>query len=107
MGGLSLCPCGALFWLTSDPRRRTLVVHSRQPLLTAGSGTMRFLSLLAIATLVSCGGPSDSSRARDRVAIELFDGRTIPAMPELLGMQAQYELRLDVQKSLISELENI
>ncbi len=56
---------------------------------------MRFLSLLAIATLVSCGGPSDSSRASDRAAIELFDGRTIPAMPELLGMQAQYELRLE------------
>ena len=26
--------------------------------------------------------------------IELFDGRIIPAMPELLGMREQYELRL-------------
>ena len=28
-------------------------------------------------------------------AIELFDGRVIPAMPELLGLRAQYDLRLD------------
>ncbi len=27
--------------------------------------------------------------------VGLFDGRVIPAMPELLGMRAQYEVRLE------------
>ena len=51
--------------------------------------------------LTSCTGKDWASRGSDDTAadragpIELFDGRVIPAMPELLGMRAQYELRLD------------
>ena len=55
---------------------------------------MRALTLLALAAALSCAGPNDSSVAGDHGPIELFDGRIIPAMPELLGLQAQYELRL-------------
>jgi len=45
------------------------------------------LTVILAALLLSCAQGDDS--------IELFDGRVIPAMPELLGMRAQYELRLD------------
>jgi Xaa-Pro aminopeptidase len=49
--------------------------------------------LAAPAAVISCTSPGGSTG--DRGPIELFDGRTIPAMPELLGMRAQYELRLE------------
>ena len=59
------------------------------------------LTVALSALLLSCaqgdGPPAEGDRA-SRVydgPIELFDGRVIPAMPELLGMRAQYELRLD------------
>ena len=55
---------------------------------------MRALTLLALAAVLSCAGPNDSSVAGDHGPIELFDGRIIPAMPEMLGLQAQYELRV-------------
>ena len=45
------------------------------------------LTVILAALLLSCAQGDDS--------IELFDGRVIPAMPQLLGMRAQYELRLD------------
>jgi Xaa-Pro aminopeptidase len=45
------------------------------------------LAVIFAALLLSCAQGDDP--------IELFDGRVIPAMPELLGMRAQYELRLD------------
>ena len=49
------------------------------------------------ALLVSCtDGPArDENGGAGEGPIELFDGRVIPAMPELLGMRAQYELRLE------------
>ena len=59
------------------------------------------LSAALGALLLSCAqqGPSpqgDSGRPSvSRSPVELFDGRVIPAMPELLGMRAQYELRLE------------
>ena len=59
------------------------------------------LTLALTAVPFSCV-PADRPSARGTgepegqgQPIELFDGRTIPAMPELLGMRAQYELRLD------------
>ncbi len=50
-------------------------------------GTSAALTAPLAALLLSC--------AQVEGPIELFDGRVIPAMPELLGMRAQYELRLD------------
>ena len=51
------------------------------------SHVTRGTSVALAALLLSC--------AQDEGPIELFDGRVIPAMPELLGVRAQYELRLD------------
>ncbi|SVC96711.1 uncharacterized protein METZ01_LOCUS349565, partial [marine metagenome] len=48
--------------------------------------------------MISCTGadaPSDGPGATRDGPIELFDGRVIPAMPDLLGMRAQYDLRLE------------
>ena len=45
------------------------------------------LTTLVLSAALSCA-PSDP-------AIELLDGRVIPAMPELLPMRKQYELRLE------------
>ncbi len=55
---------------------------------------------VAIAALLTACVPADEppANARSTVSphpVELFDGRVIPAMPELLGMRAQYELRLE------------
>lgn len=59
------------------------------------------LILPAVTSLMlfSCT-PSDRTLAlhsseENNGQIELFDGRVIPALPQLLGMRAQYELRLD------------
>lgn len=65
---------------------------------------LRTGSLAAIAALIaSCGPPEQSADARaggerpsvSSQPVELFDGRVIPGMPELLGMRAQYEVRVD------------
>ncbi len=59
------------------------------------------LSTTAALLMLSCTGVDAPSRVRLGASgaqdgtIELFDGRVIPAMPELLGMRAQYELRLE------------
>ena len=59
------------------------------------------LSLSAATFLISCTGVDAPARERNDDAvgregpIKLFDGRVIPATPELLGMRAQYEIRLD------------
>ena len=55
---------------------------------------------VAIAALLTACVPADEPPANARPTVsphpvELFDGRVIPAMPELLGMRAQYELRLE------------
>ncbi len=56
-------------------------------------------STAAASLLISCAGADAPSRGHDGSAeghdgpIALFDGRVIPAMPQLLGMRAQYELR--------------
>ena len=61
------------------------------------------------ALMISCTGadaPSDGPGATRDGPIELFDGRVIPAMPDLLGMRAQYDLRLewlDRKRSLLLE----
>lgn len=61
-------------------------------------------SLAAILVLASsCTPPeqsADARRASERPSVssspvELFDGRVIPGMPELLGMRAQSDLRLE------------
>ena len=72
-------------------------MHTTSPPLRTGS-------LAAIAALIaSCAAPEQSADTRpvgespsvSSHPVELFDGRIIPGMPELLGMRAQYELRLD------------
>ena len=56
-------------------------------------------ALAAIALLSSCtpsAAPAGGDGARvGAQPVELFDGRVIPGMPELLGMRAQYDLRLE------------
>ena len=57
--------------------------------------TIRFLAPLMILTAalsVSCN--RELLPGAGSGPIELFDGRVIPAMPDLLGMREQYELRL-------------
>lgn len=56
---------------------------------------------LGLVLLAACGGRPDGASTPDAEdpgtlsgSVELFDGRVIPAMPELLGMRAQYEVRL-------------
>ena len=65
---------------------------------------LRTGSLAVLAALIaSCAtanpsGDAPSSDERPSVSsrpVELFDGRVIPGMPQLLGMRAQYEVRLD------------
>ena len=68
---------------------------------------LRFLrlgSLAAFATLIaSCspanqsasGSPESDGPSVSAHRVELFDGRVIPGMPKLLGMRAQYEVRVD------------
>ena len=59
------------------------------------------LAIGIAALLLSCAqvdGTSSQNPGLDGEhgsPVELFDGRVIPAMPLLLGMRAQYELRLD------------
>ena len=58
------------------------------------------LAALTAITLPSSCTPAGEPDGGDgpRVSsqpVELFDGRVIPGMPELLGMRAQYELRLE------------
>ncbi|TDI46275.1 MAG: M24 family metallopeptidase [Acidobacteria bacterium] len=50
---------------------------------------------LVLAAAPSCAPPTIPGLPREGGPIELFDGRVIPAMPELLGKRAQYELRLE------------
>lgn len=58
-------------------------------------------AIVALAASCSPTNPSaDAQFATERPSVspdpvELFDGRVIPGMPELLGMRAQYEVRLD------------
>ncbi len=68
------------------------------------SRSCRLGSLAAVVVVAtSCAPPNpsaDPQSAGDRPSVspdpvELFDGRVIPGMPELLGMRAQYEVRLD------------
>lgn len=47
----------------------------------------------AIAVL-GCSAPNTTTEQLLSEPVELFDGRIIPAMPELLGLRAQYEVRL-------------
>ncbi len=57
---------------------------------------IRFSAALMILTAglsVSCNRELPPKAASG--SIELFDGRVIPAMPQLLGMREQYELRLN------------
>ena len=64
-------------------------------------GSSAAVTVTLAALLLSCAraeGPqarSDGGPEGPDGPIELFDGRVIPAMPELLGMRAQYELRLE------------
>ena len=65
----------------------------------ASVASVAIASLAACVFLTSCA-PADRPAASERTArsaqpVELFDGRVIPAMPELLGMRAQYEVRLE------------
>ena len=54
------------------------------------------IALLALAgTLAACAPASNSSPAATDGSTELFDGRVIPAMPKLLTMREQYDLRLE------------
>ena len=58
---------------------------------------------VAVALLASCAPGERAADAEPAIQgpavsphpVELFDGRVIPGMPELLGMRAQYEVRLD------------
>ncbi len=50
---------------------------------------------LVLAAALSCAPSASPDLPREGGPIELFDGRVIPAMPELLGKRAQYELRLE------------
>ncbi len=57
------------------------------------------IHLSAVLAIVIAGsalayGQAERLSGAGRGPIELFDGRVIPAMPELLGMGEQYELRL-------------
>ena len=72
-------------------------MHTISPPLKPGS-------LAAITALIASCAPAspfgDAPPAAGRPAlspdpVELFDGRVIPGMPELLGLRAQYEVRLD------------
>lgn len=66
--------------------------------------TLRYVSgmaLLVVLGVSSCTAPEPDG------AVELFDGRVIPAMPELPGMRAQYELRLEwlaARRAILLEL---
>ena len=66
--------------------------------------SLRVGSLTAVVALATSCAPTaqsaDARRASERPSVssspvELFDGRVIPGMPQLLGMRAQYEVRLD------------
>lgn len=70
------------------------------------NGTTRVASLsILILGLAGCSPPEvpaggaasgEAPAVEARAgAIELFDGRVVPAMPDLLGMRAQYDVRLD------------
>ena len=51
-------------------------------------------ALAAVVFAVGCS-PSDFTEGEKPTGpVELFDGRVIPAMPELLGLRDQYDLRL-------------
>lgn len=61
----------------------------------------RCVALISLVASTGCGPSADgdavASVADPRTlagSVELFDGRIIPAMPELLGMRDQYEVRL-------------
>lgn len=83
--------------VTAARRRRAnpLVAGARR----GPSFALRAAALATAALLPSCApgaGPTAADRARvGAEPVELFDGRVIPAMPELLGMRAQYDLRLE------------
>ena len=74
-----------------------------KPLVAGARGEHSFAvrsAVLATAALLSSCTPGAAPTATDRARVsaepvELFDGRVIPGMPELLGMRAQYELRLE------------
>ena len=51
--------------------------------------------VIMVAAPWACGPPNAPADEAPGGAIELFDGRLIPAMPELLGLRAQYDLRLE------------
>ena len=58
--------------------------------------TIHFWAALAIVIAGSAlsYGQVERLSGAGKGSIEMFDGRVIPAMPELLGMGEQYELRL-------------
>ncbi len=64
-----------------------------------GPTTLLIPASLAVAVWMHGCEPADSRATQPPTVsaepVELFDGRVIPAMPELLGMEAQYELRLE------------
>ena len=51
-------------------------------------------TVLLIACTPADPGPATGRPSVSSQPVELFDGRVIPAMPELLGMRAQYDVRL-------------
>ncbi len=65
--------------------------------------------IISAAVLFNCigcmQGPENSvTTKRDDGTIELWDGRIIPPMPELLGVRAQYYLRMDWLKKKHEQL---
>ncbi len=55
-------------------------------------------SAIVVLSIASCTPQEPHQRTHTDTGsdpVELFDGRVIPAMPELLGIRDQYELRLD------------
>ncbi|MEJ2541236.1 MAG: M24 family metallopeptidase [Gemmatimonadota bacterium] len=52
--------------------------------------------MAALVLLGGCEPPAESSTTSlENGPVELFDGRVIPAMPDLLGMRRQYDVRLE------------
>ena len=56
--------------------------------------TARMVSALSAFVVLGCSPPNTPAEHPPAGPIELFDGRIIPAMPELLGLRAQYGVRL-------------
>jgi len=51
-------------------------------------------ALLVAASTVGCSPPDSTGGEQRAGPVELFDGRVIPAMPELLSLRDQYDVRV-------------